>query len=118
MQLLTLRAQAWMYSGDWVADCPGGCGNVEHLFDQANPADPRSPRTIRKTSFWCSYCHHVAEVEWAANEDAITAVLSQRPIPHTRNWFPSNHDVAVRANLPHGQSVQDLIDESEKHGVS
>ncbi len=118
MQLLTNRARAWVYSGDWVAHCPVACGNVEFLFDLQDPADLQSPRTVRKTAFYCSYCHHVAEIEWAEHEAAITEVLSLRPNPSNRNWHPLDHEIAIRARVPHGQSVQDLIDENHEHGVT
>lgn len=112
------HACAYVYSGMWVAECPReGCGNVEALFDLANPLDPRSPRTVRKQVFLCSYCRCVAEIDWAADEAEIMAVLERRPIPHTRNWYPEGHHLAVRWGIPHGQSVGDLVAESREHGV-
>jgi hypothetical protein len=115
--LLTNRARAWVYSGAWVADCPRGCGNVEYLFDLFDARDPTSPRTVRKPQFWCSYCHLLADIEWAADEADIMAVLGRRPIPHNRNWLPAGHEFALRAGLPHGQTVADLEDENTEHGI-
>lgn len=103
-----ITAQAYVYAGAWVADCPSGCGNVEYLFDQ---------HRIRKSVFHCSYCLRIADIEWCPNEAEIMGVLAVRPIPHTRNWYPFNHDVALRFGLPHGQSVADLVDENHEHGV-
>jgi len=117
VDLLTAKARAWMYSGDWVADCPRGCGGVEHLYDRANPRNPASPRIVQKPEFRCSYCHMVAPVEWPTQLAEITAVLMLRPIPHTRNWFPANHETAVRFRAPHGQSIDDLRAENVAHGV-
>lgn len=117
MQLLTARARAYVYSGDWVADCPRGCGNVEHLADRANPRDLNSPRTRRKPQFYCTYCHQLADIEWPADMDQLMAVLALRPVPHTRNWYPADHDTAVRFQVPHGQSVADLREENVEHGV-
>lgn len=108
MQLLTSRARAFVYSGMWVAECPRGCKNVEKLFD----ADGRS------NVFYCSNCKALADIEWADDEAGIMAVLELRPIPQNRNWFPTGHDLAVRANLPHGQTVADLVDENREHGVT
>lgn len=112
-------ARAYVYSGDWVADCPRkGCGNVEHLFDPANPKVPNGLRSVRKTSFFCSYCRMIADIEWAEQEEEIRKVLSLRPVPHNRNWYPKDHDTAVRFRVPHGQSIQDLRDENAEHGIA
>jgi hypothetical protein len=116
--LATGQARAYVYAGDWVADCPRACGNVEHLFDRANPRDLSSARTARKPVYHCSYCQYfTGDIEWPADAEEIVAALSVRPIPHTRNWYPSDHEVAVRAGIPHGQSVADLVDENHDHGV-
>lgn len=117
MNLTTKRARAYVYSGDWVAECPRACGNVEYLYNRANPLDSASPFTTRKGSFLCSYCKYLGEIEWPAGADEIMDVLGLRPIPHTRNWYPQGHDLAIRAGIPHGQSVRDLIDENAEHGV-
>mgnify|MGYP001568286017 CR=1 FL=1 len=117
MNLITERARAYVYSGMWVADCPRACGNVEQLFDLANPRNPAGPRTVRRTSFHCSYCHLIAEIDWSTQEAEIMEVLGRRPVPHNRNWYPADHETAVKFRVPHGQSVQDLRDENAEHGV-
>jgi hypothetical protein len=58
-----------------------------------------------------------ADVTWPDNRHEIIAVLVRRPLPDTRNWYPTDHPVAVRFGLPHGQTVRDLVDENEAHGV-
>ncbi len=99
-----MRARAYVYAGQWVAECPRGCGNVE-------PLPPAG-------GFACSYCHLVTmDVEWPRDPAAIMEVLARRPIPHTRNWYPAGHDVAVRAGIPHGQTVADLRAENAEHEV-
>lgn len=110
-------ARAYAYSGEWVADCPRECGSVEFLFDHAVPGDLRSPRLTRKTIFYCTYCSQVADIEWAEHEDLIMAELRKRPIPHTRNWYPRNHPVAVKHNIAHGQTLEELAAESRENGV-
>ena len=112
-------ARAYIYSGDWVSDCPRACGNAEFLHDLTDPRDARSPRTVRKPGFYCSYCGQSAEIEWpsAVEMAALMAVLETRPIPHTRNWYPADHPTAVKFRVPHGQSVEDLILENQEHGV-
>lgn len=114
-------ARAYVYSGDWVADCPRvdtfsgkGCGGVEFLYVQSRM---NGPRDQRRSFFACSFCGHQAPIEWPDNEHEILQVLSLRPLPSTRNWYPQDHPVAVNFHVPHGQSVRDLLDENEAHGV-
>jgi len=103
--LITNRARAWVYGGAWVADCPSGCGNVESLAPEA-------------TACHCGYCRRLSDIEWPDARAEIMAVLARRPVPHTRNWFPAGHDLALRAGLPNGQTVAELLDESAAHGVT
>lgn len=117
MQLIQARARAYVYNGEWVADCPRGCGNVEFLFARIRPADPNSPRTVQLTEFGCSYCKATASIDWPPNMADITAVLALRPIPHTRNWYPDGHETAAKYGVPHGQSVDELRAENHEHGV-
>lgn len=117
-QLIAARARAYVYAGDWVADCPrDGCGSVEHLYDRANPRNPNSPRVVQKSEFGCSYCGATAPIDWPANLAEITEVLMLRPIPHTRNWYPAEHETAVKFRVPHGQSIDELRAENVEHGV-
>jgi hypothetical protein len=119
MQLMTARARAYVYAGDWVADCTrDGCANAEFLCDLEHPGNPRSPRTRPRSIFHCSNCRQIAEIDWPPNVADIMAVLERRPIPHTRNWYPSGHDTAVRFRVPHGQSIDDLRAENQEHGVA
>lgn len=115
MNLITNAARAYVYNGMWVADCPAGCGGVEQLFEAKRKG---GPRVVRRTLFHCSYCHHAtSNIDWPLDEAEIFAVLELRPIPHNRNWYPQDHPTAVRFGVEHGQSVQDLRDENEAHGV-
>ena len=108
-------ARAYVYSGEWVADCPRtGCGNVEFLY---RPSRPRGPRDLVVGVYLCSYCGMQADIAWPDNQHDILTVLARRPLPNTRNWYPTDHPVALRFGLPHGQSVRDLVAENEEHGV-
>jgi hypothetical protein len=109
-------ARAYVYSGEWVADCPraGGCGNVEFLY---RPSRLRGPRDVEVGFFLCSHCGAQAPVAWPDDRHAILAELARRPVPENRNWYPDGHPVALRFGLPHGQSVADLVAESAAHGV-
>jgi hypothetical protein len=97
------KARAYHNHSRWVADCPRAhCANAEALA----PA---------QGTFHCSACHHVAPLDWPADAEQITVTLARRPVPSTRNWFPSGHELALRAGLPHGQSVADLEAETREH---
>lgn len=111
------EARAYVYHSEWVADCPRDCGNVEFLFEKINPRKKTSPRIIRKNQFACSYCKLVTPIEWPANEESLMMALMVRPVPHTRNWYPKGHPVALRYGLPDGQSIHDLVEEARQHGV-
>lgn len=119
--LIATRARAYVYAGDWVADCPRNCGNVEHLYARSNPRNPASPRAVQLPSFYCSYCKlgdtETVPVDWPPNMMEIMTVLMLRPIPHTRNWYPKDHDTALKYRIPHGQSIDDLRAENAEHGV-
>lgn len=121
MKLITDEAWAYVYCGDWVAECPlPDCGNVEHLFDRVNPRVPTSPRLIPRQRFVCSYCSLQTGILWPEPEmvAGIMRALNKRPVPHTRNWFPLDHPLAVRLGVKeHGQSVDDLLAENAEHGV-
>lgn len=121
MKLITERALAFVLYGDWVAECPmPDCGNVEHLFDRVNPRVPTSPRLVPRQGFVCSYCGLRVETEWPEPEliRGIMDALNKRPVPHTRNWFPADHPLALRMGVSeHGQSVEDLLAENDEHGV-
>ena len=56
-------------------------------------------------------------MEWPPDADAIWEVLAVRPVPHTRNWFPSGHKLALRSGAVHGQTVADLIAENVEYGI-
>lgn len=117
VHLIAATARAYVYSGDWVADCPRACGNVEHLYARLNPRDLGSPRVVQLPEFRCSYCKATAPIEWPTGMADIMAVLQLRPIPHTRNWYPAEHDTAVKHRVPNGQTVDELRAENAEHGV-
>jgi hypothetical protein len=121
MKLITERAVAFVYSGDWVAECPRPyCGNVEHLFDRVNPALATSPRLRPRQQFTCTHCGLQVDIEWPEADlvQGVMAALNRRPVPHTRNWFPADHALAVRMGVrEHGQSVDDLLAENAEYGV-
>jgi hypothetical protein len=118
MELIQLKARAYVYSGDWVADCPRPeCGNVEHLFE---PLRPNGPRIHQRPFFACSHCGLQGEIEWPPTDfmHAALEILMRRPVPSTRNWYPADHETAVRFRVEHGQTLDQLREENEAHGVT
>lgn len=116
-------ARAYVYCGEWVADCPRpgqekdrpGCSNVEFLY---RPAKPNGPRVVAIDFFICSHCGYQAKIAWPRRREDIMLALNVRPVPDNRNWYPKDHPVAIRFRLPHGQTIMDLLAENVEHGVS
>lgn len=115
-------ARAWVYAGNWVASCPRpadrmtgkGCGGVEFLYE---PTKVHGPRVREKPFFSCSNCGQQAEISWPENREKILMVLMLRPVPETRNWYPRDHPDAVHWSLPSGQTIKELLEENEEHGI-
>lgn len=72
----------------------------------------------KQTVFHCVECKHVANIDWPANADELWSALEARPAPRNRNWFPSGHHLALRAGLPHGQTPEELKDETRERSSS
>lgn len=104
--LITNRARARVNHGRWIADCPRDyCANAIAL-------DPG------QGVFQCAGtggCQMLAEIEWPPDADEIWEVLSVRPVPATRNWYPAGHTEALRVGLPHGQTPEQLRAETAEH---
>ncbi len=105
----TNKALAYVNWGKWVADCYLGCGYAVALAPN-------------QTAFACETnlggCGQINPVEWPSDAQEIWDALQERPMPKTRNWFPENHSLAVRAGCPHGQTVKDLKEETHMNGAS
>ena len=119
-----MTARAYVYAGEWVADCPRpDCYSTEFLFnpvDASRPAGPLNPRMVRKPMFHCVNCGLICGMEFPPEDvrNEIMHVLAQRPVPQTRHWYPKDHPVAIAARIPHGQSPDDLRRENHEHGVA
>lgn len=107
MTVITNNARAYVNHGRWIANCPRKyCANAIALKP-------------KETTFHCSGpggCKMVAPVEWPSDAEEIWNVLMERPVPTTRNWFPSGHVMALKCGLPHGQSPEDLREEAREYG--
>lgn len=113
-------ARCYVYSGEWVADCPRQhCGNTV-LMTVKEDKDRNVAWTPYETlhSFDCGYCgYHTDSVHWPANYELILDVLDCRPIPHTRNWYPEGHPTAVKTGVVDGETPADLVRENTEHQV-
>lgn len=97
------NARAYINFGRWVADCPLDCGNALAL--QSN-----------QPSFFCAPpggCGHMGGVDWPDNAQEIWDALADRA-PKNRNWFPASHTLALKSGCPHGQTPQELRDETQE----
>lgn len=113
-------ARVFIYCGEFVAECPReGCGGVEFMTDKEQR--DRGDALVwgeRRTVFHCAECNLFTDkIKWSEDADELMKVLNRRPIPHTRNWFPEGHMIAVKGRAPHGQTVDDLLQENHEHGV-
>jgi hypothetical protein len=100
--LVTSKARAYVNFGRWIADCPTSCGSAIQL----QPG---------QAVFQCVECYFMTSVEWPNDPDGIWEALGKRPANKHRNWFPSGHELALRSNSPHGQTVKDLEEETLAH---
>ncbi len=107
MSLQITYAQAYVNFGRWVADCPLECGNA--LLVEPGQG-----------SFFCQPpggCGHIGTLVWDANYAEIWRALEERQMPKTRNWFPKDHPLALKAGCPSGQTVEELREEARVNGA-
>ncbi|MBE4735686.1 hypothetical protein [Streptomyces caniscabiei] len=104
--LLANRARARVNHGRWIADCPRRyCANAVRL-------------TPRQGTFHCAGeggCQMIAPIDWPPDAEEIWNALMERPVPGTRNWYPDGHTEAVRMGLPHGQTPEELQEETRHY---
>lgn len=89
-----MRAVVYFNWGRWVADCPDpDCNNAEEFG-----------RGLRDVIMVCANCKQSWKPDWPAERNAIEQTLAARPVPGTRNWWPS-------------ETVADLVRENVENGV-
>lgn len=113
-------ARAYVYCGEWVADCPQeDCANVEFVeLKRDQDRGVAGTRGERKDAFFCTYCKVMAtSVHWPKNADEIIELLERRPVPHTRNWYPEGHLTALRYGIKDGETAEELRAENAEHGI-
>jgi hypothetical protein len=107
--------KAYIYHGQWIGDCSRtGCANAEFLLEGDRAYGTKIPM------YRCSYCAQLDMIEWPDADfmEQALAVLSLRPFPHNRNWYPKDHPGAVRMRIPeHGQTIDELRQENRDHDV-
>jgi hypothetical protein len=104
MIVLKNHARAYYNFGRWIADCPIRCGNALALQDS-------------QTGFFCQPpggCGHIGEVEWPNDPQGIVDAMDGRA-PKNKNWFPEDHELALRSGCEHGQTVADLLRETKEN---
>lgn len=115
-------ALACVLRGDWVAYCPRpDCNNAEYLPNPNERIQIHRARYPNNRSthdcFECTYCHMIAPIIWPPDPEQLTMPLAIRPVPRTRNWFPTGHPVAAQG-FETGQTALDLWLENADHGLS
>jgi hypothetical protein len=111
--VLTLtRAYAYVNQGQWIADCPAGCGNAMAL----RPKQTEYLCGLLNDGHLQAGCGALAEVGWPPDAVWIWDALLARRDKRTRNWAPAGHRQALVTGFPNGQSVADLIAETAEHG--
>lgn len=98
----TNMARAYVNHGRWVADCPTTCGSALDLDSG-------------QSMYICAECHAMSVVDWPPNADEIWEALQERPFDRVRHWYPREHELAIRAQLPHGQTPEELRQEARDH---
>lgn len=96
------KARAYVNFGRWIADCPTDCKSAAELVPG-------------QTTYHCTECKHISQVEWPDQAQEIMDALERRPAPRNRNWYPAGHTLAQRAGLPEGQTVEELVEETFEH---
>jgi hypothetical protein len=113
-------ARAYIYNGEWVADCPqDGCTNVEFVENKRDQdRGVAGTRGERKDVYFCSYCKAMAtSIHFPPDADELLEVLERRPMPHTRNWYPEGHLTALKFGIKDGETVAELLAENAEHGI-
>lgn len=99
-----VRATAWMYQGQWVADCPRACGNVE----KRGRCDDGTTGGLDVRAFYCRPAHGgcgvTCPVDWPYRICEIEALVLARPFRDNQNWRP-------------GEDLLDLLAENLQHGI-
>lgn len=95
-------ADAYINHDRVVVDCPYGCGNAYKLMKNTSVILCEEPK---------GGCGQEFQVRVDDKMSDLLAELRKRPAKTNRNWFPENHPLAVRGNMPHGQTVADLAAE-------
>lgn len=99
-----LLAVAWLYHGQWVANCPRACGNAE----KRGRCDDGTTGGLDSDRFYCRESHGGCglrcAVEWPYRIAEIEALVLARPFRDTRNWRPD-------------EDLIDLVGENMRHGI-
>lgn len=97
------KAKVWMYQGQWVADCPRGCGNVEKY----GRCDDGTTGGLDRNRFYCRLSHGGCGLtcvpDWPYRRAEIETLVLGRPFRDNQNWRPDEDLLdLLRENLTHG----------------
>lgn len=100
-------SHAYFNQGRWVAICDTpGCSGAERVWPNGaiREKSGRKYGISRQGVLHCSNCGKTSSVTFPPDRRRINAVLSRRPVPETRNWFP-------------GETLESLVEENAAHGL-
>lgn len=98
-----MESMVYINYGRVVFDCPGECGNAYRYEYGATSQSCNGP----------DGCGVEVSLLVPNNLAELFQELAKRPVTKTRNWYPEGHPLAVRGNLPMGQTTSDLSAEFE-----
>lgn len=107
-----MKAAAYLNHGRWVADCPAaGCTDARAVYPEGRDGSPSPVRVLEQV---CKGGHaFTIEMPPADIEAQLVAAVAERLSDQRKNWFPRNHPLALALNMPHGQSVRELREETQ-----
>lgn len=97
-----LTTPVFVNAGYWVAQCPQPwCLGYDHYGPGPNTG---RVGLLGETTLTCPRCMTVSAAQWPDNPEDIMWTLTQRPMPETRNWLPT-------------ETLEDLLLENATHGL-
>ena len=94
-----MLGMVYVNHGRVIVDCPTEmCGNAYKVVRGQSEQVCNGP----------GGCEAVIPLAVPDNLSELIRELDKRPRPANRNWFPEGHPMALKGNMPVGQSPEDL----------